>query len=114
MEIETRVERLESCVYCAYCGKELSNSVYRLDPPRQLVCNCDKAKEELSLYERLRQLYSEPLADNLIEMKVNAYRYKLQHGSDHVNMHSVRQSYSLSTDELNSMTLATGTIVSAN
>ena len=42
-----------------------------------MICNCEKAQEESELYKKLKDLYNYPLADNLIEMKVNNYRNKL-------------------------------------
>lgn len=49
------------------------------DPP--LMCNCEKAKEELKLYDELKALYNQPLADSLIEKKVDNYRNVLKGNS---------------------------------
>ena len=45
------------------------------EPPT--ICNCEKAKEELDLYDKLRKLYNAPLAESLIDKKVQKYRNEL-------------------------------------
>ena len=42
-----------------------------------LVYAGKKAKEELDLYKKLRKLYNAPLAESLIEKKVQKYRNEL-------------------------------------
>ena len=49
--MNTRTETINGCVYCAYCGKELMNSNYRIQPEPPTICNCERAKEELDLGE---------------------------------------------------------------
>lgn len=75
--MNTRTESLNGYVYCAYCGRELQNPGHGLFPTPELVCNCEKAKEELTLYNKLKELYNAPLHDSLIEKKVTIYRNKL-------------------------------------
>lgn len=77
--MNTRVEVIFGNTYCAYCGKILKD---KNDPPmwpdRELCCDCEKANEELELYHKLKSLYNMPLPDNLIDLKVEAYRAKLK------------------------------------
>lgn len=75
--MNTRTENINGYVYCAYCGKLLKDPNYGIYPEPPLICNCEKAKEELELYSNLKKLYNYPLADNLIEIKVNNYRNEL-------------------------------------
>lgn len=75
--MNTRTENINGHVYCAYCGKLLKDHNFSVYPEPLMICNCEKAKEELKLYDRLKSLYSYPLADNLIEIKVNNYRNEL-------------------------------------
>lgn len=76
--MKTRTEIINGYVYCTYCGKELKNPNLHVYPEPQLICNCEKAKEELELYDKLRILYNHPLADDLIEKKVEIYRNSLK------------------------------------
>ena len=73
----TRTEIINGYTYCAYCGKELKNSYYGMIPEPPTICNCEKANEELDLYKKLRELYNAPLAESLIEKKVQKYRNEL-------------------------------------
>lgn len=75
--MNTRTEVISGYTYCAYCGKELKNSHYGCYPEPPTICNCDKAKEELDLYDKLRDLYNVPLAESLIDKKVQKYRNQL-------------------------------------
>lgn len=77
MRINTRTETINGYTYCAYCGKELKNPNYGTCPEPLTICNCEKAKQELELYDKLKELYNAPLADSLIEMKVDQYRNML-------------------------------------
>ena len=73
----TRTETIDGHVYCAYCGKELKNPHYGICPEPPTICNCEKAKEELDLYDKVRELYNYPLAESLIDIKVTEYRNSL-------------------------------------
>lgn len=75
--MNTRTEIISGYTYCAYCGKELKNPHYGMSPEPPTICNCEKAKEELDLYKKLRDLYNEPLAESLINKKVQKYRNEL-------------------------------------
>lgn len=75
--MNTRTENINGHVYCAYCGKLLKSSELSVYPEPPIICNCEKAHEESELYKKLKDLYNYPLADNLIEMKVNNYRNEL-------------------------------------
>ena len=78
--MNTRTESMNNKAYCAYCGKELKdyNNCYIHDYPIQpLVCDCKKAKRELELYNELKKMYNAPLAESLIDMKVEMYRNSL-------------------------------------
>lgn len=75
--MNTRTENINGYVYCAYCGKLLKNPNYGIYPEPPTICNCEKANEENELYNKLKDLYNYPLADNLIEIKVNNYRNEL-------------------------------------
>ena len=75
--MNTRTEVINGYTYCAYCGKELKNPHYCMCPEPPTLCDCEKAKEELDLYKKLRDLYSAPLAESLIDKKVQKYRNKL-------------------------------------
>ena len=72
--MNTRTERMNNKAYCAYCGKELRDYSYGICPEPPLICNCEKAKRELELYDELKKLYNAPLAESLIDMKVVAYK----------------------------------------
>lgn len=76
-KMNTRTENINGYIYCAYCGKELKNPCYGICPEPPLICNCEKAKHEMDLYEQLKELYNAPLSDKLIEMKVDEYRKQL-------------------------------------
>lgn len=73
----TRTENINGNVYCAYCGQLLKDSNFSVYHERPMFCNCEKALEELKLYDKLKELYNSPLADSLIELKVNDYRNQL-------------------------------------
>ena len=75
--MNTRTEIISGYTYCAYCGKELKNPHYGMCPEPPTICNCEKAKEELDLYKRLKDLYNAPLAESLIDKKVQKYRNEL-------------------------------------
>lgn len=75
--MNSRTEDINGYVYCAYCGKLLRDSNCGIYPEPPLICDCEKAKEELELYDKLKNLYKHPLADSLIEIKVADYRNKL-------------------------------------
>ena len=75
--MNTRTEIISGYTYCAYCGKELKNPHYGMCPESPTICNCEKAKEELDLYKKLRDLYNAPLAESLIDKKVQKYRNEL-------------------------------------
>lgn len=75
--MNTRTENINGYTYCAYCGKELGNPHYAIYPNPPTICNCEKAKEELDLYKKLKDLYITPLAESLIEKKVQKYRNEL-------------------------------------
>ena len=93
--MNTRIEIINKNKYCAYCGKLLSkytddmvllthtSSSYDYRPIPDIKCDCEKAKLEISLCEQIKELYNSPIADNLIEMKVNDYRNKLLHKGDY-------------------------------
>lgn len=72
--MNTRTEVINGYTYCAYCGKELGDPY---SVTRSTICDCEKAKEELNLYKKLRDLYNAPLAENLIDKKVQKYRNEL-------------------------------------
>lgn len=75
--MNTRTEVISGYTYCAYCGKELKNPHYGMCPEPPTICNCEKAKEELDLYKKLKDLYNAPLAESLIDKKVQKYRNEL-------------------------------------
>ena len=75
--MNTRTEIINGYTYCSYCGKELKNPHYGICPEPPMICNCEKAKEELDLYDKLRKLYNAPLAESLIDKKVQKYRNEL-------------------------------------
>lgn len=75
--MNTRTEIIDGYTYCAYCGKELKNLHYGMCPEPPTICNCEKAEEELDLYKKLRELYNAPLAESLIDKKVQKYRNEL-------------------------------------
>jgi len=75
--MNTRTENIKGYTYCAYCGRELKSPQYNTWPERELICDCEKATEELELYNKLKALYNHPLANNLIEKKVDLYRDRL-------------------------------------
>lgn len=75
--MNTRTERMNNKAYCAYCGKELrdySNRFIHSYYGLPIVCNCEKAKRELELYDELKKLYDAPLAESLMDMKVEESR----------------------------------------
>lgn len=71
--MNTRIEQMNNKVYCAYCGKELQDIRYAAYPRQSLICTCEKAKRELELCDELKDLYNAPLADSVIDMKIEAY-----------------------------------------
>ena len=75
--MNTRTEVINGYTYCAYCGRELKNPYYGMCPEPPTICNCEKAKEELDLYKKLKDLYNAPLAESLIDKKVQKYRNEL-------------------------------------
>lgn len=78
--IKTRTEKINDVTYCAYCGKVLrdeSNAMYHTWPEPPVVCQCEKAKEELRLYDEIKKLYNEPMHESLVDMKVSIYRDQL-------------------------------------
>lgn len=77
--MNTRTEKIDTVEYCAYCGKTLRdyNCGHAICPEPPLICNCDKAKEELDLYKKLKNLHNTPLAESLIDKKVQKYRNEL-------------------------------------
>lgn len=75
--MNTRTENINGHVYCAYCGKLLKDHNFSVYPEPPMICNCEKAQEESELYKKLKDLYNYPLADNLIEKKVENYRNEL-------------------------------------
>lgn len=78
MKSLTRTETIGNSVYCAYCGKLLHSGDYIISPEPYVGCDCESASEEKDLFNQLRKLYLKPIADSLIEMKVDAYRNKLK------------------------------------
>lgn len=81
--MNTRTEKIDNTIYCAYCGKILKDEIYGFStyPEQPLICNCKKAKIELELCDELKKLYNAPLADSLIDVKVGAYRNALVGGN---------------------------------
>ena len=81
--MNTRTEKIDKIIYCAYCGKVLEYTVYGFStyPEQPLICNCEKAKRELELCDELKKLYNTPLAESLINAKVEAYRDALVGGN---------------------------------
>ena len=79
--MNTRTENINGYIYCAYCGQKLKDPNFSMYPDPPLMCNCEKAKEELKLYDELKALYNQPLADSLIEKKVDNYRNVLKGNS---------------------------------
>ena len=75
--MNTRTEVINGYTYCAYCGKELKNPYLGTALEPSTICDCEKAKEELDLYKKLRDLYNAPLAESLIDKKVQKYRNEL-------------------------------------
>lgn len=75
--MNTRTETINGYTYCSYCGRELKNPHYCMRPEPPTICNCEKAKEELDLYDKLKKLYNAPLAESLIDKKVQKYRNEL-------------------------------------
>ena len=77
--MNTRTERINNKVYCAYCGKELKDydCGWGVSPEPPLICDCEKAKRELELYREIKELYNAPLSETLIDIKVSEYRNKL-------------------------------------
>lgn len=81
--MNTRTEKINNTIYCAYCGKILKDEIYGFStyPEQPLICNCEKAKRELELCDELKKLYNTPLAESLIDAKVEAYRDALIGGN---------------------------------
>lgn len=85
--MNTRTEKINNKVYCAYCGKELKNYDYDNSFVHVIsssntynsliVCDCEKAKFELELCKQLKELYNLPLSEILIDIKVEQYRNEL-------------------------------------
>lgn len=75
--MNTKHESIDSITYCAYCGKILDDQRCLCHPTPPLICDCEKAKEELKIYDNLKRFYREPLAEKLVEIKVNKYRNEL-------------------------------------
>jgi len=75
--MNTRTEVISGYTYCAYCGKELKDPHFCMYPEQPTICDCEKAKEELDLYKRWKDLYNVPLAESLIDKKVQKYRNEL-------------------------------------
>ena len=77
--MNTRTEKIGTVEYCAYCGKSLRDydCGFIIYPGELMICNCEKAKEELELYDKLKELYKLPLAELLIDKKVQKYRNNL-------------------------------------
>lgn len=76
--MNTRTENINGFIYCAYCGQLLKNPNYGSVPEPPLICRCEKAKKELKLYDDLKNLYNSPLADNIIDLKVELYKKSLK------------------------------------
>ena len=76
--MNTRVEIIQNSVYCAYCGAKLRDPHYLVSPEPPLICSCEKAQQELKLYEQLKDMYNLPLADSIIDMRVEIYKSKLK------------------------------------
>ena len=88
INMDTRTEEINGTIYCAYCGKVLRKNNYNNNltgwaccdsayHPTYLTCDCEKAKEELNLYQQLKDLYNLTLSENLIDIKVKLYKNKL-------------------------------------
>lgn len=88
INMNTRTEEINGTIYCAYCGKVLRKNNYNNNltgwaycdsayHPTYLTCDCEKAKEELNLYEQLKDLYNLTLSEDLIDIKVKLYKNKL-------------------------------------
>lgn len=88
INMDTRTEEINGTIYCAYCGKVLRKNNYNNSltgwaccdsacHPVYLTCDCEKAKEELNLYQQLKDLYNLTLSENLIDIKVKLYKNKL-------------------------------------
>lgn len=78
--IKTRTEKINDVTYCTYCGKVLrdeSNAMCHTWPEPPVICQCEKAKEELRLYDEIKKLYNEPMHESLVEKKVEIYRNEL-------------------------------------
>ena len=56
--MNTRTENINGYIYCAYCGQKLKDPNFSMYPDPPLMCNCEKAKEELKLYDELKALVS--------------------------------------------------------
>lgn len=89
----TRVIDINGDIYCAYCAKLLKSRNYHMVPEPRCICNCEKAREELQIYESLSKLYSLPIADELIEMKVNNYKSDLISGRESPSSCPIYSSY---------------------
>lgn len=77
--MNTRTEQIGSVTYCAYCGAPLqdNNCGYSIYPQPPLICTCEKAQEELDVFEKLKALHRIPIAESLIDMKVQCYKEAL-------------------------------------
>ena len=78
--IKTRTEKINDVTYCAYCGAVLrdeNNTMYHTYPEPPVICQCEKAKEELRLYDEIKKLYNEPMHESVVEKKVEIYRNNL-------------------------------------
>lgn len=82
MKKYTRMIEINRNYYCAYCGKLIKDNNYHITPERPCICDCENAKAELALYDTLAKLYTLPIANNLVEMKVNAYKDALISGRE--------------------------------
>ena len=78
--METRIEKIGNHIYCAYCGKLLNipeRTALCYPNITDYTCDCEKAKEELELCKKIKELYSLPLAENIINIKVELYKNRL-------------------------------------
>ena len=76
----TRIEIIDNHIYCAYCGKLLNmpeGMVLYYPSATDYTCDCEKAKEELELCKKIKELYNLPLAENIINIKVEKYKNQL-------------------------------------
>lgn len=78
MKSITRIETIGDTTYCAYCGKALHTNNYSIYPEVTIGCDCELATQEMDLFKQMQSLYARPLADSLVELKVEAYRSRLR------------------------------------